>query len=48
MSAKDAIGLVEARMGQRSGSDFLRQSQPADVDAVHVARETLALEIKFL
>jgi hypothetical protein len=48
MSAEDAIGVAQARVGNRARGYFGRKPQPASIQAVKKARESLAFEINFL
>ena len=46
--AENAVSLAQARMGNRAGGYFGRKAQPAGIQAIEKAGETLALEIDFL
>ena len=46
--AENAVSLAQARMGNRAGGYFGGKAQPAGIQAIEKAGETLALEIDFL
>jgi hypothetical protein len=48
VSAENSLGLLKAGVGQGSRGDFLGEPEPADMQAIYVARQALALEIEFL
>ncbi len=46
--AENAVGFLEPRVKQRSGSHFCRHAQPSRVQAVDEARDRFALQIQAL
>ena len=48
VAAKDALRIVMARVGERTGSDFRRHPQPVGIQPVNHSRDGLAFEIQLL